>query len=53
MTTHRLTDLRDFDRIHVLGDGTIMCSGTYDQCLDGSEWFRDAVEWHLDKAWVD
>jgi thiol reductant ABC exporter CydC subunit len=53
MTTHRLTDLRDFDRIHVLGDGTIMCSGTYDQCLTGSEWFRDAVEWHVDKARVE
>jgi len=53
MTTHRLTDLRDFDRIHVLGDGTIMCSGTFEQCLMGNEWFRDAVEWRLDKARVD
>lgn len=53
MTTHRLTDLRDFDRIHVLSAGTIMWSGTYDQCLTGSEWFRDAVEWRLDKARVD
>lgn len=53
MTTHRLTDLRDFDRIHVLGAGTIMCSGTYDQCLTGSDWFRDATEWRLDKARVE
>lgn len=53
MTTHRLTDLRDFDRIHVLGAGTIMCSGTFEQCLNGSEWFRDAVEWRLDKRRVD
>jgi len=53
MTTHRLTDLRDFDRIHVLSEGTIMWRGTYDQCLMGSEWFRDAVEWRLDKARVD
>ena len=53
MTTHRLTDLRDFDRIHVLGDGTIMCSGTFDQCLTGSEWFRDAVDWHMDKSRVE
>lgn len=53
MTTHRLTDLRDFDRIHVLAGGSIMCSGTYEQCLTGSEWFRDAIEWRLDKARVD
>lgn len=53
MTTHRLTDLRDFDRIHVLGGGSIMWDGTYEQCLDGSEWFHDAVGWRLDKARVD
>lgn len=53
MTTHRLTDLRDFDRIHVLSAGTMMWSGTYDQCLTGSEWFRDAIGWRLDKARVD
>lgn len=53
MTTHRLTDLRDFDRIHVLSAGTMMWSGTYDQCLTGSEWFRDATGWRLDKARVD
>lgn len=53
MTTHRLTDLRDFDRIHVIEDGRIMCSGTYDECLNGSVWFRDAVGWRLDKSGVE
>ncbi len=53
MTTHRLTDLRDFDRIYIIDGGSIMCSGTFVECLMGSEWFRESVEWRLDKARVD
>lgn len=53
MTTHRLTDLRDFDRIHVIDDGSIMCSGTFTECLNGSSWFRESVEWRLDKVRLD
>ncbi len=53
VTTHRLTDLGDFDRVHVLEDGTIMCAGTYEQCRENSGWFRASVEWRLDKAQVD
>ncbi len=53
MTTHRLLDLRDFDRIYVIEEGTIMCSGTFTECLNGSSWFRESVAWRLDKAGVD
>lgn len=53
LTTHRVADLRDFDRVHVLGSGTIMESGTFEECRTGSGWFRDAVDWHLDKKQVD
>ncbi len=53
MTTHRLTDLTDFDCIHVIEDGTIVCSGTFAECLMGSAWFRESVEWRLDKARLD
>ena len=53
MTTHRLTDLGDFDRVHVLEGGTIMWHGTFEECRANSGWFRASVEWRLDKARVD
>ena len=53
VTTHRLTDLGDFDRVHVLENGTIMWDGTFEECRTNSGWFRASVEWRLDKAQVD
>lgn len=52
MTTHRVTELRDFDRIHVLESGQVVCSGTFDDCLRENAWFRDSVQWRLDKQQV-
>ena len=52
VTTHRLTDLGDFDRVHVLEGGTIMWDGTFEECRTNSGWFRASVEWRLDKAQV-
>lgn len=53
MTTHRVTDLEAFDRVLVVEAGTIMCSGSYEECREGNGWFRAAVEWRLDKQQVD
>ena len=49
MTTHRLPELRDFDRIYVLDAGRVVCSGSFDDCLRENDWFRDSVRWRLDK----
>lgn len=52
MTTHRLTDLVDFDRIHVLMDGRIVCTGDFETCRANNDWFRDSVQWIMDKQQV-
>ena len=52
MTTHRLTDLAGFDRILVLEDGRIACVGDFDTCLRENAWFRDSVQWRVDKQQV-
>ena len=52
MTTHRLTELADFDMIHVLEGGRIVCSGNFDTCLRENAWFRDSVRWRVDKQHV-
>lgn len=50
MTTHRLTDLQDATRILVLEGGHVACAGDWAHCMAESAWFRDAVQWHLDKS---
>ena len=52
MTTHRLTELAEFDMIHVLENGRIVCSGDYETCRRENAWFRDAVQWRMDKQQV-
>lgn len=52
MTTHRVTELEQFDRIHVLEGGRVVCTGTFDECLAGNQWFHDSVQWRLDKQRV-
>lgn len=52
MTSHRLADLEGFDRIYVLDGGRIVSEGTFSECVKNNEWFRDSVQWHLDKQRV-
>ncbi len=52
MTTHRLTDLEDATHILVLDAGRVVASGTYEECMESSEWFRDSVLWRLDKSGI-
>lgn len=49
MTSHRLTDLEAFDEILVLDDGRIVCRGDFATCIRESSWFRDSVQWRVDK----
>jgi ABC-type multidrug transport system fused ATPase/permease subunit len=41
---HRLTTVRDCDVIYQLDRGTIAASGTYDELMQGSSWFRNAAQ---------
>lgn len=41
---HRITALREFDRIHLFGNGRIEISGTYEELVASSEHFRKMVE---------
>jgi len=38
---HRLTTVRDCDRIHLMEDGRIAASGTYDELLQGNRTFQE------------
>ena len=40
---HRLSSIRDFDRIIVFRDGKIAGSGTYEELLSGSQYFFELV----------
>jgi len=44
IVAHRLSTVRNCDRILVLDRGTIVADGTYDQLLEGSEHFRSMVQ---------
>ena len=52
MTSHRLTELTGFDRIHVLDRGRIVATGSFDDCFRENAWFRESVQWRLDKQQV-
>lgn len=52
MTTHRLRDLVAFDVIHVLQDGQVVCSGDFETCCRMNDWFRESVQWRVDKQQV-
>lgn len=52
LTTHRLTELADFDRIYVLDEGRIVCTGNFEDCRRENAWFRDSVQWRVDKQRV-
>lgn len=40
LIAHRLTTVQECDIIYQLGDGAVVASGTYDELVQGSEWFR-------------
>ena len=53
MTTHRLEDLQDFDRIVVLEAGTVAHIGDFNATVAGNTWFRESLGWRLDKSGVE
>jgi ABC-type multidrug transport system fused ATPase/permease subunit len=48
VTTHRLAHLRKFDRVIMLDKGSIVCEGTYNECVSTSQTFRDFIAEHVD-----
>lgn len=47
VATHRLAHLRRFDRIIMLDKGTVVCDGTYDECVNASDKFRSFIAEHV------
>ncbi|MEO8313434.1 MAG: ABC transporter ATP-binding protein [Pseudomonadota bacterium] len=43
LIAHRLSTVRECDVIYQLDRGTIAVSGTYDELMNGSSWFRDSA----------
>lgn len=52
MTTHRLEDLQDFDRIVVLEAGTVAHIGDFNATVAGNTWFKESLGWRLDKSGI-
>lgn len=53
MTTHRIEELHDFDRILVIEAGRLTFAGTFEACREQSPWFARTLTWRMDKTALD
>ena len=47
---HRLTSIREFDRIVVFRNGTIVGNGTFDELLENNRYFIDLYRKEMENA---